>query len=524
MKKTAVLIVSIFMLAACQVTYDTASVYDDVYYTPGSSAVADAGNDSQPAGITYGSNTSVTQYEQSAVPQSEQIENDDYKSSYTYDESYPDTSSDEYYYLEDEDEGYYDYNYSARINRFHRSYVSFGYYDPFYTSMYYDPFYYGYGSRFSFGYGFGWPGSYFSMGYGWGYPSYYRSYYNPWSYGYGYPYGGYGSYWSGYYHGFHDGYWAGGGGGTYYPGEVFSDNYYYGPRNSRGSSIISSTARGTRITGDDDGTKSSRQMGRESRITDGSGATKATDATNRGRDSRTLEPQRGSAEITTGESREVRQDKIAKPASDQNLQGVKTEPSRTRSDVRSNTEATSTTARPGEAQTDRIRRSEQERQQYAKPQTSTEDRNVYSRDRRYAKPQANDLERTERTTKPRSYTAPNTNRPRSSNEYTVPNSRNTRSVVRPQPQTRPTPTTTPANTRRNYTAPSRSDNRFSTPSRSTTPTRTVTPRSTPTRSISTPQRSSGSISTPSRSSGSSSSGRSSSGSSSSSSSSGKRGR
>ncbi len=535
MKKTIVFIFSIFLLAACQTTYETASVYDDVYYTPRSAVNADAGDISgQSTGVTYGSSTSVTRYRQTSAPENDQVDDrqyGEYKSSVVYDEPYPESTSDEYYYLESDDAGYSDYSYTARIHRFHRGYTGFGYYDPYYSNLYYDPFaydmalYYGYGPRFSFGYGWGWPRSYMSFRYGWG-PMYSSIWYNPWYYGY--PYYGYGSYWSGYYHGFYDGYWAG---NTYYPSDVYSGNSYYGPRNPRGSSIIGSTGtRGSRISGDDDGTKSSYVMGRESRIDGGSGAPKSTEPVDQGRTSRVISPQERTAEAATTESPDSRQERIARPAGEQGLQGVKTEPARVSREAVSQTEPARTATRSGDAQEDQTRRNEQAQQRYAKPQSS-DDGNVYSRERRYARPQANDLERS-RTTAPRTYTAPNTNRPRSSNEYTVPNSRNTRSVTRPQQQTRPAPATTPNNTRQNYTAPSRSNNQFSTPSEPSrisrpAPSGTTTPRSTPSRTISAPQRSSGTISTPSapsRSSGSSSSGSSSGNSSSGSGSTGRRGR
>jgi hypothetical protein len=535
MKKAAILITSIFLIAACQMTHETASVYDDVYYTPRGAANTDPGEiTGQSAGVTYGSSTSVTQYRQTSVPENDQVDNrqyDEYKSSSVYEEPYPESTSDEYYYLESDDAGYSDYSYSSRIQRFHRGYTGFGYFDPYFSSYYYDPFYsdmtlyYGYGPQLSLGYGWGWPRSSLSFRYGWG--SFYSSiWYNPWYYGY--PYYGYGSYWSGYYHGFYDGYWAG---NTYYPSDIYSGNHYYGPRNPRGSSIIGSTgSRGSRVSGDDDDTKSSYVIGRESRIDGGSGAPKSTGPVDQGRTSRVVSTQERTDGAATTESPDSRQERIARPAGEQGLQGVKTEPARVSREAAPQTEPSHTATRSGETRVDQTQRNEQAQQRYAKPQSS-DDGNVYSRERRYARPQANDLERN-RTAAPRTYTAPNTNRPRSSNEYTVPNSRNTRSVARPQQQTRPAPASTPNNTRQNYTAPSRSNNQFSTPSAPNrisrpAPSGTSTPRSTPSRTISAPQRSSGTVSTPSapsRSSGSSSSGRSSGSSSSGSGSSGKRGR
>jgi hypothetical protein len=92
--------------------------------------------------------------------------------------------------------GDYDYYYSSRINRFHRSYAAFGYYAPVFTDSYwynYQPFSWGisiYGGGFSAGYNFHWP-DYYGYGDYWGYDPYFGSSYyfgyNPYNYGYWYP-------------------------------------------------------------------------------------------------------------------------------------------------------------------------------------------------------------------------------------------------------------------------------------------------------------------------------------------------
>lgn len=113
---------------------------------------------------------------------------------------------------------YYDYNYSARINRFYNPYVGFNYYSPCYVGFYYDPWYSPYWYRPSF---------YMSFGWGWGYPHYY-----------GYPYN---NYWYGYNNGYYNGYWDGYYASNYY-GLNSSGSYYYGPRTS-GSSSSNNTSR-----------------------------------------------------------------------------------------------------------------------------------------------------------------------------------------------------------------------------------------------------------------------------------------
>lgn len=125
---------------------------------------------------------------------------------------------------------FYDYGYSARINRFYNPYMGFGYYSPCYVGFFYDPWLdpFWYGPSFQFGMSWGWGGfGWGNPGWGWGAPG--------WGYpgwGWGYPYN---SYWYGYNHGFWDGYYASGEGG--------SGSYYYGPRtNSSGSNAPFSRA------------------------------------------------------------------------------------------------------------------------------------------------------------------------------------------------------------------------------------------------------------------------------------------
>lgn len=496
MKKLALFIGTILLLSACKTSYDSASAYDDVYYTPNSAAANEV--KSPASTIIYGNDNPTSQYQQASTPES--VPYSDPQSSGGSTDYYPESTSEEYYYSDSESESYYDYDYESRINKFYGANVGFGYYDPYYC-----------GSSLSLRYGFGWPSSYFSVGFGWGYPYYSPWFYDPWYYpyyGYGYyPYYG-GSYWAGYNHGYYDGYYAGGG-GYYYPNEGYANNHYYGPRGSRGSSIIGgSDERGSRIAGDETEVKSSQVAGRTSRVGDGTASIPASTAVgSQNRASRTLEPQSNTPDVSAVETRDVRSEKIARPEG-QTLQGVQSESSRTTREVTQQPTDSRTTARPVETRTDGAQRSPQEQSRISKPQSTGTNGSVNTPERRYAKPQSNNLERN--TSAPKNYVAPNTNRPRSSNEYTVPSTRNIGESARPQ-ETRQQPSVSPGtNPTRNYSTPSRSTNQFSQPQRSIS-----TPQTTPaTRNISTPQRSSSTYSapsTPARSSGNSSSGRSSSG-------------
>jgi len=133
-----------------------------------------------------------------------------------------------YYSFEKDD--YYDYEYSARLRRFHDPYIGCGYYDSYYTNTYwysYDPW--DWGISIYFGYHW-WP--FYSYYY---YPSYYVvGFYYPWydpfwgyhPYYYYAGYYGYGwhGYHHGYWHGYHDGYWNGYWDGYY---DAYAYNYYY---------------------------------------------------------------------------------------------------------------------------------------------------------------------------------------------------------------------------------------------------------------------------------------------------------
>jgi len=240
MRTIALFIVIAIFLASCSSSKEASSPYDEVY------SVEDPG-----ARVYTQKSANVTS---SAVGGSSQYEGDYYS---------PDYSTEDF-----DAEGYYDYEYSSRIKRFHEPNPGYDYYDGYYTDSYrYTNDYSTCGSNiysgcgccspcyscggssgfslsigFGVGYGWGWGGYY-----GWRYP-YYSSYYYPyWGYyppyyGYYPPYWGYNSYWAGYW----DGWYAAG--GDYYN----TSTYYYGPRTSVGRSSDGSgfaTARGFRDPG-----------------------------------------------------------------------------------------------------------------------------------------------------------------------------------------------------------------------------------------------------------------------------------
>jgi hypothetical protein len=162
-------------------------------------------------------------------------------------------------------EDYYDYEYSARINRFYRPLYGAGYYDPFYTNNYtYNQNPALWGTSIYTGVGWGMPSTMFagySMGIstGWGYgynrgcwtcypgygfydpfwsPSPYgMAFYDPWAMYYPM---GYGGFYNGYYTGYNQGYVAG-----YYNRLDANSNYgrvNLGPRGGSGSNSGRGTA------------------------------------------------------------------------------------------------------------------------------------------------------------------------------------------------------------------------------------------------------------------------------------------
>jgi len=543
-------IVAMLILVSCQSTYQSTSSYDDVYYSPGSSdqAVAQKRVGGSSDAVSYGNNSSEDRFENTTQPQSEIIGSDNYSqgsaSAYYQDTLIqPESSSNEYYYSEESDE-YYDYEYASRIKRFHEDCGDFGYYAPVYNNVY--------SPGFSMGFGYGWPSSYMSMsfGYGWGYPYYgyydpwYYPYYDPWYYPY-YPYYG-GSYWMGYNQGYYNGYWNGYYGGGYYPEGGDGYGYYYGPRGTRGSGLIGSTDnRESRMTNDVNVEKTAPVETRTSRSEPGSLfgsglSQQGTEPNNVERVNRQSEVQQQNVNSEANSvTRDVRAEKLAKPSSVEpavntsknevitrevrNSPGVNAESNKLSKPVINNESS-------GIVQDRNVRTSTQQ-QKIAKPASSVGNSNVVSREKKYAKPASNSLERPSQT---KNYNSPTYNKPRASNEYTVPGSRTIRTTPQGENSSERV-TTAPAQQNNIRTStPSKSNSSFSSPTRSTInsssrPAKTYSApssTSTPQRSYSAPARSSGggSYSAPASSGGSRSSGGSSNGGSSSGSSGGRRGR
>lgn len=412
--------VFLITLVSCKTSMNTASLYDDVYQSHLKSEASaqiitsDEVNTSQ-AGASQ-------QYQQSVSPQQERLserapENQSSSEGTLY---YPE-SAEESYENDDYSSGYYDYSFEERINRFHRPSIGFSYFHPIYSGYCCGPYY---GSSFSIYYGWGWPYGSLAFGWGWGYPYYYRPwyydpwYFDPWFYDpwfypgwyswYYYPWNS--SYW--YWRGFWDGYYAG---NWFYP-ERYYPNYYYGPRTTRGSSLIGSTeTRESRISGQDSQFKSTTVSTRQSRIGgELEGQMKTTGEATPERSSRMLHPDAGIPEIQQPQpsSRETRQEKFPAPSIPE------TNPLTTESKQRSERDNVTV---PQVITPERSTRSEPAREGLS-PERSDRPQNqgapdVIHRERRYAKPESNDLQQ---QSKPRIYTPPSANRPRSSNEFVVP--------------------------------------------------------------------------------------------------------
>ncbi|MBT6836448.1 MAG: hypothetical protein HOA61_10410, partial [Bacteroidetes bacterium] len=176
LKVVSLLVVSGIILSSCSNTKNLTS-YDDVYFDE-SEVVSE---------VVVIEKTKVIVQEKTIVQQEQVVENE----SNGYDQYY-DTEDSEYYQDENgdtyitnnyydnvdvyDDYDYYDYDYAytKRIRRFHRPYVSFSYYDPFFYDPYwYNPYYGGWNSSFYWNYGYGY--AHYD-------PFYYGSYYH--NYGY----------------------------------------------------------------------------------------------------------------------------------------------------------------------------------------------------------------------------------------------------------------------------------------------------------------------------------------------------
>lgn len=240
------------LATACSPTYQAGSSggSDDVYYSAGdnagsqgspsngNSSSGNSQNSQNPAGSNNNTNYDYNQDQTSGTPD---YSNSAPQESYSTTSQSSDGSGNTYvtnnYYNTDD---YYDYSYSARVKRFYDPVNGYGYYDPYYTnSYYYDYNPASWGVSIYLGYNW-WAPSYayyapfsyggFGISFGWGYPYYGYGYggYPYYGYGYGYPYYGYG---------YGCGYPSYGYGGCYNPCyynsyDHYNSGVYYGPRGS----------------------------------------------------------------------------------------------------------------------------------------------------------------------------------------------------------------------------------------------------------------------------------------------------
>ncbi|NSW45299.1 MAG: hypothetical protein HPY79_05760 [Bacteroidales bacterium] len=211
-------------LMSCSSTKHVSAIYsDDIYSSP---SVSSHETVATPEKTT---NSSDAYYQNNESNMSTSDANVEKNTSSDSQEKYVTNN----YYSFDKDD-YYDYEYSARLRRFHDPYIGCGYYDSYYTNTYwytYDPWDWGISIYFGFHW---WPfyqyyyyPSYYAVGfyYPWYHPfwGYHPYYYYAGYYGYGW-YGYHHGYHHGYWNGYHDGYWNGYWDGYY---DAYAHNFYY---------------------------------------------------------------------------------------------------------------------------------------------------------------------------------------------------------------------------------------------------------------------------------------------------------
>lgn len=528
----------LFAMVGCSSTYHTTSS-DDIYYIPKTSrgepeqvAHAEGGKVvevveeteaySQPAGNNHTHNTDQQ-------PQGVQYVNTevvDDTAEYYYDDNGNQVVVHNHYYGD-----YYDFSYASRIRRFHRPYVSFGYYDPFFTNMYFytfNPHYYGvsiymgYGAMPFYYPGFYWHRPWYSSWY-WR-PHYWHRPFHPFYY---YGFGGWwGSpFWSGYHAGFYAGmhYPFGYGHWGYYGFNYNSfdgSNYHYGPRGSMGGTVDRSGT-GRHTTSSPAGSESFADRF-ESRTTVNEDGRREILADNR-----------SGSSVEEGETAQRQQAQPERQS--ETLAGEQDAGSRATSPAATQPKQITAQERAREMVADQQRT---DREAY-QPVRRVEDYRAPSREQygtttvqRYTRPQQVSPQRrtdggSSNYTMPRTYTSPSYQQPstpqrtRPAPATTTRPSRDQAAPSRQPTQTRPA---TPPPSQRPSAQPSRSDDRgrpsytpprqqpssrsTTSPARSTPPRSSASPaRSTPPRSSASPARSSSSrgSSSPARSSGSSSS-------------------
>ncbi|MDR4987542.1 MAG: hypothetical protein RG741_01730 [Bacteroidales bacterium] len=375
---------------------------------------------------------------------------------------------------------HYDFAYASRIRRFHRSYVSFGYFDPFYTNMFYytyNPYHFGASIYLGFG-----PSPWFFGGYYGYYPmSFYNPFWhhyywrNPWFYGPG-------SYWAGYHHGFYTGFGYGiwhpyyfgyGGyspwGGPMYPQYGSGLTYHYGPRGTAGGGTVGRPASGRETTG-----------------------TRDMLATRPGETTQSVESQRGTAPVDPKRSSE----QLVRGTGDETATTTMT---RERMESMQNTHREEMQRAAARQQTEQPAAQRYTRPQQTSPERVREISNPnYSMPRTYTSPSYRQPSTPQRT-RPGTATPAPTNVTRPSRDQGTPSQPTQRPATQPSRTDRGQPSYTPPRqqpTRTTTSPPSTPSRSSASPSRSSTPSRSS---AAPARSSS----SSGSSAAPARSSGSS---------------------
>ncbi len=214
--------ITLILTGCANLTQLQTSYPDDLYYIPGEQT-----NIQNPAPDINNNNNLSPKQQQNRLD----MVYSDLPESDTLASNNPEDSN-QYQNRQFDMDDYYDYEYAARLRRFHSPYYGYDYYDGFYTNLYwysYNPF------------DFGWS---IYLGYNWWYPSSYYSWYWPYSF-----YSPSMAYWYGYQNGFYDGYWYRNYYDIYYYNSYDgTNNLAYGPRltySTNGTSSGNHT-RGTR--------------------------------------------------------------------------------------------------------------------------------------------------------------------------------------------------------------------------------------------------------------------------------------
>lgn len=515
-----------FLSASCTNAYMAGNAYDDVYYNPSRVETKPVEEVVIQSPDNSGGKRSTNTYKEAASSQdnrsfadqqrkyseqsSNQINND-----YSEDSTQLASNSAESGYNPDD---YYDYEYSARIRRFHNPLPFNSYYDDYYTDLYWytnNPYTWGtsiytgyWGSSYwgpGYGVGIGWNWGWGSIGFGWSSPYYGWGYpYYGWNsgyYGWGYPW--YGGYWNGYMDGWWDHHYHHGGG-------IHYDDIAWGPRANRGSSNLNGS------NGRREGSLNNVNN-RRAEVAGGGSAT--TRPINSGNNSGTGVVG-GTVTGTTLNNRRAQASGDKNLTSPTNTQNP-TNPTPANNDLNSRRASASSLGRV-EPQSNEVEQNGSGNTAITRPVDNNDARSASSQ-RRYARPEGYDYSRYSRVnnasgsgsngddnhqrmnnSRPaRDYRTPNQSRTRSSDEFVNPGN-SQRTYTAPTNSDRQIQREQSSGQRRSYDVPARRSENGSN-------SRTYTPPSSPSQNYSAPTRSgnSGGSSpsyTPSRSSGSGSSG------------------